>query len=373
MQRRELKNLGKDISLLTFGSMRMPETADGKIDRVKALEMIDYAYEHGVTHFDTAWFYHKYESEPFMGEALSRFDRSTITIADKLPLWEVNSREEAEVLFHKQLENLKTDYIDYYLVHAMNKERCELFVKWDIQGLLEELKAAGKIRHIGFSFHDDFAGFEKTIDLYKWEFALIQLNYVDTNHQQGIIGYDMLVERNIPIFIMEPVKGGNLASFSDDIEAMFKSCHPDRSIASWAFNWVANLDGVVTILSGMSNLEQVKDNIETLSNFKKFTEEEAAVFEQVIETLKTRKQINCTACNYCMPCPHGVNIPKNFAVYNDFSMYSNKNTKDWAFGLLVRDKQEASRCIDCGICVDLCPQKLEIPSLLTEVDSIKNV
>ncbi len=370
MQRRVLKKLNKDISLLTFGMMRLPLKDDGAIDEEHVFEMVDYAYENGVTHFDTAWFYHNYQSEKLLGKALKKYERSSYTLATKLPLWECKTVDDAKALFHKQLENLQTDYIDYYLVHSLNDDRCKQVVDWNIMEILEGYQKAGKIKHLGFSFHGELAEFPTAVNLYAWDFALIQLNYVDINHQQGLKGYEMLREKEIPTFIMEPLKGGNLAKFSPSIEQIFHSYDENASMAAWALRWVANLDNVVTILSGMSNLAQMKDNIETLSNFKKLTTEELQLIERVHEEILKRKQINCTGCNYCLPCPHGVSIPKAFALYNNYRMYENDEFLKWSYGLIQREQGEPSNCVDCDVCLDLCPQKLAIPSLLKEVDKL---
>lgn len=362
-------NLTEKLSLLGVGSMRLPLDANGEIDEAHVREMVKYAMDNGVTYFDHAWFYHDYKSESLMGKILSDYDRSTFYMADKLPLWLCSTEEEVEELFAKQLENLRTDYIDFYLVHSINKNVIDKFYKLNIAQKLEKWKSEGKIRHIGFSFHDTFEVYKEAIDMYDWEFALLQLNYMDIDHQQGIEGYEMLKKRNVPVFVMEPVKGGNLAGFNDQINKMFTD-YNDDSIASWAIKWLANLDNVKVILSGMSSLEQMKDNVKTINEFKGLSEEESLLIDRVREEVKSRVKVNCTGCNYCMPCPKNVNIPKSFSAYNDYNMYENDQALDWMYGLLHRDKQLPSQCVDCGICIDLCPQGLNIPVLLKDVEKI---
>ncbi len=372
MQYRKLEKLGIELSLLGMGSMRFPllDVEKDIIDEAEVERMVEYAINKGVNYFDHAWFYHNYKSEKLMGKILSKYDRSKIYIADKIPLWECKSEADVEKLFAEQLKNLQTDYIDFYLVHSIGKGRFKQIEDYKVMEKLERWKAEGKIKYIGFSFHDDLETFKKAVDYYPWDFSLIQLNYVDVNHQQGIEGYEMLKERGIPAFIMEPVKGGNLANFADDINAILKGHSPDESIASWAIKWLANLDNVKVIISGMSYLEQVKDNIKTVSNFTPLSQKELDLIKQVKTEIDARIEINCTGCNYCMPCPKGVNIPKCFAVYNDYSMYKNDRFLNWAYGLLHRDKGHPKQCVDCGKCVPLCPQKLDIPKLLKKVEGI---
>lgn len=358
------------ISLLGLGSMRFPLDESGEIDEDHVRKMVKYAMDNGVTYYDHAWFYHDYKSETLMGKILSDYERSSFYMADKLPLWLCDSEEAVEEMFAQQLKNLQTDYIDFYLVHAISESVIEKFHEYNVAEKLLKWKAEGKIKHIGFSFHDTLEVFKKAVDIFDWEFSLLQLNYMDIDHQQGIEGYEILKERNIPVLIMEPVKGGNLANFNEEINKVFTDYSPDESIASWAIKWLANLDNVAVILSGMSNLEQVIDNVATVANFKGLNDEEVALIENVRKQVNDRLKVNCTGCKYCMPCPKNVNIPKAFSIYNDYGMYENEQFLDWSYGLLHRDSQLPSQCVDCGICVDLCPQNLDIPNLLKDVEKI---
>ncbi len=367
---RDLENIKEKISLLGLGTMRFPLREDGEIDEEHVRKMVAYAMENGVTYYDHALFYHDFKSESLMGKILSEYDRSTFYIADKLPLWHCETEEDVDRIFHQQLSNMQTDYFDFYLLHAVNKKYIEKFKELNVAKKFEQWKQEGKIKHIGFSYHDDAETFKSAAQLFNWEFALLQLNYMDIEHQQGIAGYELLTSMNIPVFIMEPVKGGNLAGFNEEINKLFTDYNPSESIASWAIKWLANLDNVAVIVSGMSNLEQVKDNIKTVSNFKGLNNEELAIIDQVRQEVKNRVKVNCTGCNYCMPCPTGVNIPKGFSILNDYSMYENEKFLDWAYGLLHRDKQLPSQCVDCGKCIPLCPQNLNIPVLLKEVENI---
>ncbi|MGL4373370.1 MAG: aldo/keto reductase, partial [Turicibacter sp.] len=254
MQYRHFKKLGLDISLLGFGCMRFPTIADGTIDEVESQKMIDYAYEQGVNYFDTAWMYHGIGvSERFVGKALAKYPRESFYLADKFPLWEVKSEEDIEKIFNEQLERLNVEYIDFYLIHALSGSRWQEVLDYNLLSYLEKWKAEGKIKYIGFSFHDDLEGFKTVVNGYdKWEFCQIQLNYMDTNHQQGMEGYDILVEKEIPCLIMEPLKGGALSQLPDEVKRPFTELEPDSSVSSWALRYVANLPGVHIILSGMS-------------------------------------------------------------------------------------------------------------------------
>ncbi len=371
MQYRKLEKLNKEVSLLGVGTMRFPMNGD-EIDLQQVEEMIEYAMESGVNYYDHAWFYHNYKSETLMGQVLSKYDRDKFYIADKMPLWECKCEEDIEKLFLQQLKNLQTDYIDFYLVHAMSKERIEAVKKWNVFEKLEKWQREGKIKHIGFSYHDDHDTFPKVVEMYDWDFALIQLNYLDVDHQQGISGYELLKSKGIPAFIMEPVKGGKLASFHEDINKIFLDYDNDRSIASWSLKWLANLDNVYVIVSGMSNKDQLKDNVETLSNFKPLTKEEEELIDKVYNEIIKRATIACTECKYCMPCPVEVNIPKVFKTYNDYQMFNDERELTNAYKALHKDKQLASQCIYCNKCIDLCPQKLDIPKLLEIAATVDN-
>jgi len=369
MEKRKINILGveQSVSLLGFGCMRFP-MKDGEVDTVLSKKMIDYAISKGVNYIDTAWPYHGGKSELIVRDILKEYDRESYFLADKLPLWECNKYEDVERIFHEQLEKCGVEYFDFYLIHAVNKERLELTKKLDVIKHLEKLKAEGKIKNIGFSFHDDLETFKVWSDFYKWDFCQIQLNYMDTDHQQGLEGYQILTEKGIPVIIMEPVKGGSLVKFNDKIEDMFKEYNPDASIASWAFRWVGSLPNVKVILSGMSNFEQVEDNVKTFSDFKPLNKDEYELVDKVKKEILALSKVDCTSCNYCMPCPHGVNIPGNFRLFNAHSMYQNDNHAKWAYGEMVKSGSSADVCIECGECLPKCPQQIEIPTDLAKFE-----
>ncbi len=358
-------------SLLGFGCMRFP-MKDGEVDVKEAERMVDYAVSKGVNYIDTAYPYHDKKSELIVRDIMKKYDRKSYYLADKLPLWECKSLDDVKRIFQEQLDKCGVTYFDFYLVHAVNEERLKQTIDLEVMELLTEYKEQGLIKNIGFSFHDELECFKKWVDLYDWDFCQIQLNYMDIDHQQGLTGYEILTSKNIPVIIMEPIKGGSLAKFSDEIEAPLKVYNKDASIASWAFRWVGSLPNVKCILSGMSTMEQVVDNINTFTNFKPFNESEYAIIDQTRISINKAVKNDCTGCNYCMDCPHGVDIPFNFKVYNMYSMYKNDGQLNWALDKMNKEESFADLCISCNICVPKCPQNIDIPSDLEKFkESIK--
>jgi len=367
MEKRKMEKLGAEVSLLGFGCMRFPTNAEGKIDREKAEAMMDKAIAAGVNYIDTAYPYHGGESEIFVGEVLKKYDRDSYYLATKLPLWAVHSLEDVDKLFNEQLSKLQTDYVDFYLMHAMGGSKWREMVKLGVVERLEELKAEGKIRYLGFSFHDSYEAFEEILNARDWDFCQIQLNYMDVNDQAGMKGYKLTEEKQVPLVIMEPIKGGMLANYAGDIADIFHALDKDASFASFALRWVATLPNVKVVLSGMSTMEQVDDNLKTFGDFKPMSEEELATVDKVVEILNNRVQNGCTGCSYCMPCPAGVNIPKNFRIWNTYHMYQNYNAVKWNWETEMRDEERANKCIECGKCEAICPQALEIREDLKRV------
>lgn len=367
MEKRKLEKLGIETSLLGFGCMRFPVTKEGKIDEAEAEKMIDKAIAAGVNYIDTAYPYHNGESEPFVGKVLQKYPRESFYLATKLPVWLVETKEDIERIFAEQLERLQTDYIDFYLLHAMDADRIRKMREVGYLEVLEKLRSEGKIKYIGFSFHDSYEVFEDILNERDWDFCQIQLNYMDAEEQAGLKGYAMAAERGIPVVIMEPIKGGSLASFAEDITGMFRDMDKDASVASFALRWVGSLPGVKVILSGMSSMEQVEDNLKTFTGFKVLSENEKNTIDKVVEVLNSRVQNGCTGCRYCMPCPAGVDIPGCFSAWNTYHMYQNYNVVSWKWETDMGDKKQAKNCVKCGKCEAACPQKISIREDLEKV------
>ena len=360
MEKRNLGKLGIDVSLLGFGCMRFPTTKEGKIDEVEAEKMLDYAISKGVNYIDTAYPYHNGESEPFVGKVLKKYPRDSFYLATKLPVWAVNTLEDVDRIFEEQLQRLQTDHVDFYLMHAMNRGSWEKMVSIGCVEHLEKKKAAGQIKYLGFSFHDGYEAFEEILNYRDWDFAQIQLNYMDTEEQAGMKGYELAAEKNIPLVIMEPVKGGSLAAFADDIMDKYHALDPEASAASFALRFVGTLPNILTVLSGMSTMDQVEDNLRTFTDFKPLRDKEQEVIRDVVALLRSRVQNGCTGCRYCMPCPAGVNIPGCFGAWNTYHMYQNYNVVRWKWEQEIGETQQAKNCIQCGKCEKACPQHLSI-------------
>ena len=375
MEYRKMENLGISTSLLGFGCMRFPTNADGSIDEEEALAMIDRAYQAGVTYFDTAYPYHGGMSEVVTGKALARYPRDSYYLATKLPLWSVKTIADVERIFSEQLERLQKDHVDFYLMHALGKDRWRFAKELDVLGYCERLRAEGKIRYLGFSFHDDYEAFEEIITSYKWDFCQIQLNYMDKDTQATLKGVELAEKLGIPIVVMEPVKGGSLANLpSEGINELFQKMRPGATASSWALRYAGSFDNVKVVLSGMSTMEQVEDNLRTFKDFKPLSEEEYALVEDVADTLKGRVQNGCTNCRYCMPCPAGVDIPRCFGIWNQYHIYENVNEARWNWKNGIDEANKASNCVKCGKCEQACPQHIaireDLARLQTELDGI---
>lgn len=350
---------GEPISLLGYGCMRFTKNGNS-IDLDKAERELMLAIKSGVNYLDTAYIYPG--SEVAVGEILHRNHcREEIRLATKLPQYYIKSGAAIEKYFNEQLTRLQTDYIDYYLMHMLTDVAAwEKLKKLGIEAWITQKKKEGKIRNIGFSFHGNTEMFIQILDAYDWDFCQIQYNYMDTEEQAGDKGYALAEELGIPLVIMEPVKGGSLANFSDDINAKFKAMDKDASIASWAFRWVGSHSNAKVILSGMSNEEQVEDNLKTFSNFKPLDEAEEKMISEIVSDLQGRVQNGCTGCRYCMPCPAGVNIPQNFALWNKYHIYGTYDHVKNAWEKDLKDEEKAKCCVKCGKCEKVCPQHLSI-------------
>lgn len=366
MQYANLEKLGARPSRLGFGCMRFPTTPEGTIDEPQALAMLDMAYQGGVNYFDTAYFYHQRTSEAFVGRALKAYPRESFYLATKLPMGIITSLDQAKEIFEGQFASLQVSYFDFYLLHALNAEHWRNAVDQGILAFLEEQQRRGRIRHLGFSFHDSYDVFERILTARPWDFCQIQFNYMDTQIQAGMKGYDLATRLGVPVFVMEPVKGGSLATLSEDIAARLRAVQPEWSLASWAMRWVAELENCRVILSGMSDEEQVRDNLRTFESMRPLREQERQAIDDVRKAIEACVFVGCTACRYCMPCPFGVDIPRNFRIMNDFAMYNHERRlrQEWnEMDALAR----ADQCRQCGQCERACPQGLPIREKLAQI------
>lgn len=369
MEYRRMEKIDAKVSLLGFGCMRFPTDANGNIEEKEALEMIDMAYQAGVNYYDTAYPYHGGASEGFVGKALARYPRESYYLATKLPMWEIKTIDDCQRIFDKQLERLQKDYVDFYLLHALNKDRWNQIKELDILSWCEKLRAEGKIRYIGFSFHDDYEVFKDIVTSYAWDFCQIQLNYMDKDTQATTKGVELAESLGIPMVIMEPIKGGSLANLPEDITKMFRAADAEASTSSWALRYVGSFDNVKVILSGMSALSHVEDNLKTFTDFKVLSDEEQKVVADVADALHRRIQNGCTACKYCMPCPAGVNIPGSFGVWNEYHIYMNEGGTRWSWMNEIPEDARPKNCIKCGKCEKVCPQKISIREDLARVQA----
>ena len=371
MKVKRFEKLGIEPSLLGFGCMRFPLTEDGKINETEAEKMIDKAIASGVTYIDTAYPYHNGDSEPFVGKVLKKYRRDSFFLATKLPVWKVNSQEEALKIFEDQLKRLDVEYVDFYLLHALDSEKWQKVTEYDLIGMCEKLREAGKIRYLGFSFHDEYPVFKEILEYHNWDFCQLQLNYMDMDIQAGMKGYQLAEKMQVPIVVMEPIKGGSLANLPKDIAQKFLDYNPDASISSWALRYVASLSNVKVVLSGMSTYDQVLDNLKTFENFEYLNQDELMLIQEVRDTLKARMKNGCTGCSYCMPCPFGVDIPSNFKYWNNAFVY---DSHEQFKGKLNNMKPEAKaeNCRKCGKCEKLCPQQLSIRDDLQKVSEYLN-
>lgn len=361
-------------SKLGFGLMRLPKDKQGQIKLDEVQRMVDSYMERGFNYFDTAYVYEGSE-EAIRQTLVEKYPRDVYTLADKLPAWKLTCQEDVERIFQESLNRTGVDYFDFYLLHSVEKSHYPTYEKYQCFDFIQEMKKKGKIKYMGFSFHDDADFLDKVLTEHpEIDFVQLQLNYLDW--ENGVIqsrrNYEVARKHHKPIVVMEPIKGGTLASFSDDIEKIYKDYAPQKSIASWALRYIASLEGVMTILSGMSNAQQMNDNLDTMTHFEKINNEEAKLIKQVTDQVLSYPTIPCTKCRYCTPgCPMHIQIPDLFTAYNSAKMYGeNRRYQTYYKDHSTGDYQPAKACIACGQCESVCPQHLEIISLLKEVSEV---
>lgn len=361
---------GKQLSLLGFGAMRLPTLENGKIDEALVKEMTRYAIDNGVNYFDTAYPYHEGESEIVMGRILSEYPRDSYYLADKYPGHQILSTgyNPAEI-FEEQLVKCGVDYFDFYLLHNVNEKSMETYLdpQWDILGYFKKQKELGRIKHLGFSAHAQTKGLEEFLNACgnDMEFCQLQINYLDWTLQNGKDKYDLLKKWNIPVWVMEPVRGGKLAKLDASYETKMKALRPDESIAAWSFRFLQELSDIKMILSGMSNMEQMMDNIKTFENYKPLSDDEHLLLNEIAKSMSG--DVPCTACRYCCDgCPKGLDIPMLLNTYNNICV-SPAITVTMLIENLPEDKKP-SNCINCGKCSRTCPQNIDIPTVLKSLD-----
>ncbi len=365
--RRKFDNL--EIPLIALGCMRLP-MSNGKIDMAELDKMVAYAMEHGANYFDTAYMYVEGKSENAIGEILKQYPRDSFFLTDKNPSYLVNSPADVHRIFKEQLKKCQVEYFDNYMVHNINKNTISNYRDNDMYGELLKLKKDGLIKHLGFSFHGDPKMLKEVISEHKWDFCQLQLNYLDWEVVNGDQLYEIAEEANVPVIVMEPLRGGALCNIPAKAAEKLKAECPEDTQASFGLRWVANKPLVFTILSGMSNLQQVKENIDTFVNYRPFTEKEEKTAHEIAQIIQSQGAINCTACKYCMEvCPRGINIPAIFGLYNLYKASAQPNA-EFMFVTnynALKEEERADKCIHCGLCNKNCPQGLDIPKLLADV------
>ena len=359
----------KSLSRLGFGTMRLPTKADGQIDEAQVQEMVDYAMAHGVNYFDTAYPYHEGLSETVIGRCLSKYPRESFFLATKDPGHQIAERYDPAEVFEKQLKKCGVEYFDFYLLHNIYEKSIDVYLdpQWGIVEYFVEQKRLGRIKHLGFSTHGRLETMERFLDAVgeHMEFCQIQLNYLDWTLQKARSKYDMLTRRGIPVWVMEPVRGGKLVSLPG--EKSLHAMRPEEKTVAWAFRFLQGLDNCKMILSGMSNMEQMVENIKTFEEEKPLNREELALILAMADTIKGN--IPCTSCRYCCDsCPQGLDIPLLLSICNDLKVQESFNVT-MAVEALPEDKRPQA-CIACGKCMKMCPQNIEIPRLMQEMSEI---
>ncbi|MFA5635385.1 MAG: aldo/keto reductase [Anaerovoracaceae bacterium] len=371
MQYRTFAPSGEKISLLGFGTMRLPvmEKDETVIDEAEAIRMIRYAIDKGVNYMDTAYMYHGGTSEEVLGKALKDGYREKVFLADKMPIWMAKKAGGIEALFEEQFRRLDVEYIDFYLVHNLTESMWKKCKDANLMPFLEEMKAKGRIGKIGFSFHDELDVFKDIINDYPWEFCQIQLNYMDTELQAGVAGLKYAGEKGLPVIIMEPLKGGKLTkSIPESVKAVWNKSPIKRTPAEWALQWLADFPEVLTILSGMSEMEEVKENVRILGNATpgSITETEKQLIREASAEYNNLIKASCTGCKYCMPCPKEIDIPEVMEQYNQWHMFKAFRTSLRQYNFLPQGMRPLN-CIDCKACEAQCPQSLPISDIMREM------
>ncbi len=375
---REFQDL--KLSQYGFGAMRLPviDGNDGNIDEEQTARMVAYAMGHGVNYYDTAWGYHEGASEVVMGKILRQYPRDSYYLATKFPGYDLGNFPKAAEIFDRQLEKTGHDYFDFYLFHNVNESNIEAFLdpKFGIYDLLMEKKKEGKIRHLGFSAHGDLPVLKRFLEAYgeDLEFCQLQLNYLDWEFQRGREKVELLKEYGIPVWVMEPLRGGRLCNLNEAQENVLRAVHPDDSMATWAFRFLQSIPEVTVILSGASNEEQQAENIETFAENRPLDEQERKAIEKVASSIQKSKAVPCTACRYCTTyCPQELDIPRLLELYNEHIL----TTSGGLFGFIapmalsgMPEEKRPAACIGCRSCEQVCPQQIKISEVLADFEEV---
>ncbi len=373
---RKMRKTGDELSVLGFGIMRLREKR-GKIVEDRAIRQVRMAIDGGVNYFDSGWSYHNGQSEPFLGRALADGYREKVKLATKLPHWLVKTRGDMDRFLDAQRNRLRTDRIDYYLIHGVDGQTWRTAKGLGVIDFLDRAKADGRILHVGFSFHGDKDSFKEIVDDYDWEFCQIQYNYLDEKNQAGKEGLQYAAAKGLGVVIMEPLRGGNLAGkIPKAVQAIWDEAEVRRTPAEWALRWIWNHPEVTLVLSGMNDERQIEENIRIANEARpeSLTQRELELISKVERTYRKLMKVGCTGCGYCMPCPAGVNIPYCFEIYNSVHMFDTPKMKARLSYLTqlaelpgARTAAFASQCEKCGACEEACPQGLPVSQLLEDV------
>ena len=383
MQYKKLGGSDREVSILGFGCMRLPivkgaETAKSfferqmAVDEEKALEMIDYAIEQGINYFDSAYMYHGGKSEVLLGKA-TKNRREKAILTTKSPLMMIKTRDDFDRIMDVQLERLGTDYLDFYLLHGVGRQSWNKVKEIGGLGFLDQIQKDGRAKYVGFSFHDDIMIFREIIDAYDWNICQIQYNFFDENYQAGKRGLEYAASKGIGVVIMEPLRGGRLTDkIPVDVQQIWDSAKRQRTPAEWGLRWVWNHPEVSLVLSGMSTMAQLKENIRIAEKAtpNSMSPEEIEIIHKVSDAYRQLLKVSCTDCAYCMPCPNEVSIPMNFMLYNDYFMFRDLERCQMFYNVFMPPEHRASNCEECAECEEKCPQHIEIMEALKKVDDL---
>lgn len=360
------------LSALGLGAMRLPVIGgdDSKIDETAAEKMVDYAMEHGINYYDTAWGYHGGQSELVIGRALKRYPRESYYLATKFPGYDLSNMDKVEEIFEKQLKKCGVEYFDFYLFHNVCEMNIDAYLddKYGIYRYLMKQKRAGRIRHLGFSAHGSYDVMKRFLEAYGegMEFCQIQLNYLDWNFQDAKGKLELLAEHQLPVWVMEPLRGGKLAELSEEDAELLKNLRPDESVPAWAFRFLQSIPGVTMVLSGMSNSEQLRENIQTFEEEKPLNSKEMEKLLKIANNMVEKIALPCTACRYCVShCPQGLDIPALLALYNEHCVTDGGFIAPMALSA-IPEKKRPGACIGCRSCEAVCPQQIKVSEAMAD-------